>query len=128
MAPIRNLSRCSHKFAHGYTTPRWQDQHVYVYERNGPPGAIFALNGDVYNPAWHTVTVQTNFASGTRLHDYTGNNGQDAWVDGDGKVTFGVPPGANGQGYGVWADAKFQGQGITLTPRATVQDFDGAED
>jgi alpha-amylase len=128
MEPIRNLSWCSNKFAHGYTIPRLRSQHIYVYERTGPPGAIVALNSDVYNPSWYTVTVQTNIPPGTRLHDHTGKNGQDCWVQGDGTVTFGIPPGANGTGYGVWASADYEGQDIKVTPRATTQDFDGAAD
>src|ERR1044072_3657125 len=110
------------------TVPRLRSQHVYVYERTGPPGAIIALNADVFNPQWHTVTVQTNIAPGTRLHDHTGKNGQDCWVQSNGTVSFGIPPGANGTGYGIWAPAEYQGQGIAIKPRATVQDFDGATD
>lgn len=128
MEPIRNLCWCSNKFANGDTIARLRSQHIYAFERAGPPGLIVALNGDTYNPAWYTITVQTNFAPGTRLHDYTGKNGQDCWVDGHGKATFGVPPAANGQGYGFWAPADFQGQGIAINPRSTTQDFDGAAD
>jgi hypothetical protein len=128
MTPIRNLCWCSHKFANGDTIPRLRSQHIYAFERAGPPGMIVALNGDTFNPEWYTITVQTNFPPGTRLHDYTGKNGQDCWVDGSGKAAFGVPPAANGQGYGFWAPADFQGQAITINPRATIQDFDGAAD
>lgn len=128
MAPIRNLCWCMHKFGVGNTIPRIQSQHLYVYERSGPPGAIIALNGDVFNPEWYTVTVQTNFAPNTRLHDYTGKNNQDVWVDNNGKVSFGIPPGANGTGYGVWAPDQFEGDDIELFPKQTVQDFDGAND
>jgi hypothetical protein len=93
------------------------------------PGAIVALNNDVFNTNWYTVTVRTEIPPGTRLHDLTGHNLSDCWVGNDGMVTFGVPPGANGRGYGIWSRAEVQGRKIERPARrSTTQEFWGADD
>ena len=127
--PINNLMWCANVLANGNTLVRYRDPHVYVYERDGNPGCIVALNGDAFNDVWHTVTVQTHFGGNVRLHDFTGRNAQDCWTDASGHATFGIPPGANGTGYGVWSRAEFQGRAINRQMAwPTVQDFDGADD
>jgi alpha-amylase len=128
-APIHNLCWCSQILINGPRVIRWADQHVFVFERVGDPGALIALNNDYFNPEWHTVTVQTSsFGGNFRLHDYTGHNGQDCWTDGNSRVTFGVPPGGP-RGYSIWGPQSLEGMAYKPRhPRDTFQDFDGADD
>jgi hypothetical protein len=127
---IDNLCWIAHHFGNGSTIPRLtHDPHIYVFERSAPPGLLVALNNDVWNPDWHTVNVQTNFGPHRQLHDYTGHNQQSCWTDGNGRVTFGVPPANNGQGYGCWAPAGFQGHQVKRgEARFATQEFFGADD
>lgn len=127
--PIHNLSWCRSILANGPTVARLRNHpKVYVFERTGDPGLVVSLNNDVWNPQWYTVTVQTNFGPNVRLHDFTGHNSEDCWTDALGKATFGVPPGANGRGYGCWSRAEYQGRKIRVNPRSTTQTFFGAGD
>jgi hypothetical protein len=127
---INNLCWIAHHFSGGGTIPRLRsDPHVYVFERTGHPGLLVTLNNDVFNPGWKTATVQTAFGPNLRLHDYTGNNEQDCWTNAWGQVTTGVPPAANGLGYGCWAPAGYQGSPvIKAQARYTTQAFFGADD
>lgn len=124
---IDNLIWCHRQLSNGGTTPRYGDGKTYVFERNGPPGLLVALNADVWNPNWHNVTVHTNFGSGVRLHDYTGRNGGDAWTNQDGVVSIGIPPGGNGMGFGLWSRAGLSGP-VWQESFATTQTFFGASD
>lgn len=127
-APISNLTWIHQTLANGPTLPRLTDHaKVYVFERTGPPGLLVALNNDVWDSNWKTVTVDTNFGANTQIHDYTGHNRQDCWTDHAGRATFGVPPGADGRGYGCWSGV---GHSDTLaaTARSTTQVFFGAVD
>ncbi len=125
--PIANLSWIHQNLANGSTVARYGDAKVFVFERIGAPGLVVGLNNDVWNPAWHTVTVQTSFGPNVQLHDYTGHNGQDAWTDGNGRVTFGIPPGANGRGYGCWSRIGLS-QPIQRPTYSCEQIFFGAAD
>lgn len=124
---IDNLLWCHRQLANGPTIPRWGDSKTYVFERTGAPGLLVTLNADVWNPNWHTVTVHTNFGPGVRLHDYSGGDMQDAWTNQDGVVTIGIPPGANGLGYGMWSRAGL-GNPVALDHYSTTQTFFGAAD
>lgn len=125
---IDNLLWCHQMLANGPTVPRLASHpRVYVFERTGPPGLLVSLNNDVFNRDWYTVTVQTEFGAGVRLHDYSGHNPIDAWTDGQGRVTFGVPPGADGQGYGMWSRSGLD-RALTSSGRSTTQTFFGAAD
>lgn len=127
--PIGNLCWCRHMLANGFTVPRLRDHpKVYAFERMGSPGSVIALNNDVWNPQWYTITVQTNFGANVRLHDFTGHNAEDCWTDAHGRATFGVPPGANGRGYVWWSRREYQGKKIEIHPRDTTQVFIGAGD
>lgn len=119
---IDNLMWCHQNLASGSSIKRHAEAKVYVFERIGPPGLLVTLSNDVWNPAWHTVTVQTEFGANVRLHDYTGRNGQDCWTDEHGRVTVGIPPGANGTGYGMWSRAGL-GRAIQVTPLPCTQEF-----
>jgi alpha-amylase len=130
---INNLIWCAQMLAGGSTVPRLTNNpRVYVFERTGwgaAPGCLVALSNDFFNPSWNTVTVQTHFGPGVRLHDFTGHNAQDCWTDSNGRVTFGVPPAAGGVGFGVWGPASMEGAVHQAPPgRSTLQDFDGADD
>jgi hypothetical protein len=61
------------------------------------------------------------------MHDYTGQNGEDSTVDANGNMTFGIPPAANGKGYGFWAPAGLDGR-ITFPKFSCTQSFFGADD
>jgi len=130
---INNLIWCAQMLAGGSTVPRLTNNaRVYVFERMGwgaAPGCVVALSNDYFYPGWHTVNVQTHFGPGVRLHDFTGHNAQDCWTDSNGRVTFGVPPAANGVGFGIWGPASMEGAVHQPPPgRSTLQDFDGADD
>jgi alpha-amylase len=126
---ISNLCWIHQVLANGPTVTRFQSNHIYAYERTGKPGLLVALNNDFFNPGWHTITVPTSFGSNVQLHDFTGRNGEDCWTDGFGRATFGVPPAANGHGYGCWAPAEYQGWQVEKPhARMTVQEFEGAAD
>ena len=97
-----------------------------MFERDAGPGLIVALNNDVWNPNWYTVTVQTNWPPGWEINDYTGNNQQRCWVDDNSQITFGIPPAGNGMGFGLWAPAGIGGP-PRQPARATTQYFEGAD-
>jgi alpha-amylase len=111
---IDNLLWCHARLANGPTVKRYGDQHVLVLERTGSPGMIATLNNDTFDPDWKTVNVQSAFGAGQLLHDYSGGDETNRWTDGQGRVTLGIPPGADGRGYGMWAPA---GHGGALAPR-----------
>lgn len=125
---IDNLGWIHQNLAGGGSIPRYSSDKLYVFERNAGNGLIVALNNDVWNPNWYSVTVQTNWPAGWMIHDYTGNNSENCWVDDQGKITFGIPPGANGMGYGLWAPAGINHPNPVLPRRSTTQYFEGAED
>jgi hypothetical protein len=124
---IANLTWVNRTHANGPTVERWGNEHVHVFERTGYPGLIVALNNDFFNPAWKTVTVQTSQGANVRWHDFTGHNQMDCWSNSRGQITFGIPAGANGLGYGMWGRADVDGP-IHITPRSTTQTFFGAAD
>ena len=129
LAPaINNLCWIHQKFAAGPTITRYRSSRVFVFERQADPGLIVALNNDVWNPNWYSVTVTTDWPPGTIIHDYTGKNSQDCQVDNNRNITFGVPPGVNGEGYGCWAPAGYSGNMTRPAGRVTTQVFFGAED
>ena len=124
---IDNLVWVHQMLANGPTDVVHADAKSYVFRRTGEPGLLVALNNDVWNPGWTTVRVWSGFSPGTVLHDYTGKNGQDCAVDEQGYVTFGIPPAANGMGFGCWAP-NWLGGSIAVKPRATTQTIFGAPD
>ena len=126
--PIDNLLWCHYRLAHGSTIPRLANNpRVYVFERTGDPGLIVTLSNDVFNSAWNTVTVQTNFGPNVEIKDYTGHNQAHSWTNGDGQLTVGVPPAANGMGYGMWSRVGLDTT-IPVHGERCTQVFFGAED
>ena len=125
--PMENLAWCVRCLMNGPTVVLYADQKVMVFQRTGYPGTIVALCNDIWNPDWTTVTCYPKLPVGTVLKDYSGKNAQDCQVQPGGSLTFGIPPAANGQGYGVWSLPGME-QEIGLTPRHTVQTMYGADD
>jgi alpha-amylase len=126
-APITNLAWISRMLCEGGTDCVYADAKTLIYRRTGSPGVLVALNNDIWNPAWTTVTCRADWAPGTVLKDYTGKNTARCQVQPDGQVTFGIPPAANGAGYGCWAPDGVEGV-PSLVPRTTTQVFEGAAD
>lgn len=122
---IDNLIWIHENLAFGTTLTRWgNDPQVYVFERQGFPGLLVALNNDQSNT--YTRTVQTSFGANVQLHEYTGKHG-DIWTDGQGRTTFTVPRNINGQSYLCFSRAGV-GQPFALHSRPTTQTFFGAAD
>lgn len=124
---IDNLVWCSRNLCNGTVDILFSDAKSFVFQRTGTPGAIIALNNDIWSRNWTTITCRTDFAPGTVLHDYTGKNGTDCRVASDGTIRFGIPPAENGNGYGVWAP---EGHGGTVLPPvySCTQELFGAAD
>jgi len=122
---IDNLIWIHENLAFGPTLTRWgNDPQVYVFERQGYPGLLVALNNDQGNS--YTRTVQTGFGPNVQLHDYTGKHG-DIWTNGQGMATFTIPTNNNGQSYLCFSRAGY-GQAFSLQQRSTTQTFFGASD
>lgn len=122
---IDNLIWIHENLAFGTTVTRWgNDQQVYVFERQGYPGLLVALNNDQENS--YQRTVQTSYGANVRLHEYTGKH-PDIWTDVYGRTTFTIPRNSNGQSYLCFSRAGY-GQPFALNQRSTTQTFFGAED
>ena len=126
--PMQNLAWCNHKLAAGGTIPRvTNDPKIYVAERTSGAGLIMALNNDIWDPNWKTKTFPTLHPPGTEMKDYSGGNNAHMWVQDGNMLTIGIPPGADGRGYGMWAPVGHEGP-IRITPRTTSQVFFMADD
>jgi alpha-amylase len=122
---IDNLIWIHENLAFGSTLTRWgNDPQVYVFERQGYPGLLVALNNDQSNS--YTRTVQTSFGSNVQLHDYTGRHG-DIWTDSQGRATCNIPRNQNGQSYLCFSRTGYA-QAFSLNRRPTTQIFFGAPD
>jgi alpha-amylase len=122
---IDNLIWIHENLAFGSTLTRWGgDPQVYVFERQGYPGLLVALNNDQWNS--YERTVQTSFGSNVQLHEYTGKH-PDVWTDGWGRVTFTIPRNVNGLSYLCFSRPGYS-QPFSLNQRQTTQTFFGAPD
>lgn len=122
---IDNLIWIHENLAFGPTLTRWgNDPQVYIFERQGYPGLLVALNNDQWNS--YQRTVQTSFGPNLNLHEYTGKH-PDIWTDGQSRATFSVPRNVNGLGYLCFSRAGY-GQQFALDQRTTKQSFFGADD
>ncbi len=128
---IANLIWCHQnlKFKEGAYKVRYQAADHLVIERSGR--AIISVNDNW--STWQNHWVQTDFAPGTRLKDYSGANGNDVKVvDANGWANINTPP-CNGtaaqgrRGYAVWAP---EGIGTTynLPVKSTTQEWELAND
>lgn len=121
---IDNLIWIHENLCFGPQVTRWADMQTYVHERTGHPGLLVGLNNDQWN--YHQRTVETSFAPGVQLHDYTGRH-PDIWTDHSGRATFTLPPNNNGQSYLCFSRTGY-GQPFPLARRSTTQIFLGAVD
>jgi alpha-amylase len=122
---IDNLIWIHENLAFGTTWTRWGgDPQVYVFERQGYPGLLVALNNDQWSS--YERTVQTSFGPNVQLHEYTGKH-PDVWTDAQGRATFTIPRNVNGQSYLCFSRTGY-GQSFSLNRRTTTQTFFGAPD
>ena len=114
---IPNLIYIHNQFARGREFTRWGEGDFFAFERyedlnsNGQPNSGEGLLLTVLNDSGFDQTrngIQTSFAPGTILKDYTGRNLNTVTVGSDGKVNITVG-GWWGQGYGCWAPFNAEG-------------------
>ena len=98
-----------------------------VYQRTAGPGLMVALNNDIWNPNWTTVTCRSDHTTGTVLKDYTARTARSARSSPMGRSPSASRPPATAQGYGCWAPEGIEGM-PTLPARSTTQVLYGAED
>lgn len=129
--PIRedlaNLIWCHQnlRFKEGVYKVRFQAQDHLVIERSGR--AIISVNDNLNQ--WQNNTVQTDFAQGTVLRDYSGANGTATVTVGSGGwVAINTPPcngtaNAGRRGYAVWAPTTAT-TNFTLPEKTTTQEWE----
>ncbi|MFZ9937127.1 MAG: alpha-amylase domain-containing protein [Luteolibacter sp.] len=114
---IPNLIYIHNQFARGREWTRWAEGDFFAFERyedlnsNGQPNSGEGLLLTVLNDSGSDQTrngIQTSFAPGTILKDYTGRNTNTVTVGSDGKVNITVG-GWWGQGFGCWAPFNAEG-------------------
>jgi glycosidase len=114
---IPNLIYIHNQFARGREWTRWAEGDFFAFERyedlnsNGRPNSGEGLLLTVLNDSGSDQTrngIQTSFAPGTILKDYTGRNPNTVTVGSDGKVNITVG-GWWGQGFGCWAPFNAEG-------------------
>ncbi|MBU6181307.1 MAG: DUF1939 domain-containing protein [Verrucomicrobia bacterium] len=117
MGTIPNLIYIHNQFARGREWTRWAEGDFFVHERyedtnnNGQPNAGEGLLLVALNDSGSDQTrngIQTSFAPGTLLKDYTGRNPDTVTVGSDGKVNIRVP-GWWGQGFVCYAPFNAEG-------------------
>jgi glycosidase len=135
MGTIPNLIHIHNQFARGKEWTRWAEGDFFAHERyqdannNGTPDSgegllLVALNDSGFDQTRNGI--QTSFAPGTLLKDYTGRNLDVVTVGSDGKVNLRVP-GWWGQGFVCYAPFNaqgpasgspitFEGQGVATMP------------
>ena len=129
---INNLIWIHENLAQGEQVVRLgDDPQVFVHERlgyGGAPGCLAAFNNDQWND--YTRSVQTNFGSNQRVHEYTGNGGyyDDLWTDDAGVLTFTVPRNDNGMSFLIFGIPGVEGRSFTDAPIVTKQMIEGAAD
>ncbi|MEX1045299.1 MAG: alpha-amylase domain-containing protein [Chthoniobacterales bacterium] len=143
-AVVPNLVYIHNQFCRGREWTRWTENDFFAYERyddlnsNSNPDSgegliIVALNDSGGNQT--RTGIQTAFAPGTILKDYSGNNSNAVTVGGDGKVSITVP-GRGGQGWVCYAPfnargpatgspIEFSGSGVSQMPWVVPGGRDG---
>ena len=108
---IPNLIYIHNQFCRGREYTRWTENDFFAYERyddlnsNSNPNAGEGLILVALNDSGNSQTrggIQTSFAPGTVLKDYSGNNLNTVTVDGSSQVSITVPP-RGGQGWVCYA-------------------------
>jgi glycosidase len=117
MGTIPNLIYIHNQFARGREWTRWAEGDFFAHERyqdsngNGAPNSGEGLILVAFNDSGFDQTrtgIQTSFAPGTVLKDYTGRNTNTVTVAGDGRVNITVP-GWWGQGFVCYAPFNAEG-------------------
>lgn len=121
---MENLVWCNRNLASGDVDIVYSDAKTFVFRRTGSPGAIIALSNDIWNKHWTSVTSRSGHPAGTLMKDYSGGNTAICKVDAAGNMTFGIPPAADGLGYGYWAPIGHDGA-ITFPKRSCTQELFG---
>ena len=125
MGTIPNLIYIHNQFARGREFTRWAEGDFFAFERyedlngNSQPNPGEGLLLVVLNDSGFDQTrngVQTSFAPGTILKDYTGRNPNTVTVGSGGTVNITVG-GWWGQGFGCWAP--FNAEGPASGPAIT---------
>ncbi len=125
---IANLIWCHQNlsFKAGAYKVRYQGSDLLVIERSGK--AVIGICDN--QTTWQNASIQTDFAAGTKLHDYSGSNSADITVDSKGKITVYAPP-VNGtatrKGYCVWAPAGYASS-YNNSLASTTQEWEMADD
>lgn len=110
---IDNMAWFARRYAVGNFERRWVDKDVYCYTRDGAGGVHGWSGGCLVAVNFNTlhrrqVTVQTTWAQGTHVHNYsaTGRN-EYAYVGAGGKLSLDLQSNAysSGQSYQLWAVA-----------------------
>lgn len=128
MSDVANIIWCHQKlnFKQGSYKVRWQAADLLIIERSNR--AIIAANDNW--STWQSATIQTDFAPGTVLKDYSGANSGTITVDGTGKATIWAPP-CNGtaarRGYCIWGPNGITG-GFSPAVLSTTQEWEMADD
>lgn len=128
---VANLLWCHQnlRFKEGAYFVRWQAPDALVIERGAK--ALIGIT-DNWNQWQHLTGVQTNWADGTVLIDYSGANSNSTTVYGGGKVNISIPPcdgSANlgRRGYCVWAPQGIQ-TNYQNPPKNVTQEWELSDD
>ncbi len=128
---VDNIAWFARTFALGNWERRWVDKDVYAFTRDGNGGAIgwsggclVAANFNTLNS--RTIRVQTMWAPGTWIHDYSGHCA-DATVGADGYVSITLPSNAFSAGvsFGLFAPGGVN-HPVPNPPIPTTQVYEGA--
>ncbi len=107
-------------FKDGAFKVRYQESpDLLVIERSAK--ALIGLNDS--GSESFTATVQTDFGSRVKLHDYSDAYPDDIETDDNGRVTVTVPP----MSYAIWGPPGIEGE-FSQQPRGTIQEFQMDDD
>lgn len=122
---IDNLVWIHENLAFGNTLSRYTNNQAIVLERQGYPGLLTAISGDIDDK---TIQCATNFGPNAQLRDYTGRH-SDIWTDQAGTATFTVPGNyfGSGQSYLCFSRPGYA-RPFSLGRHTTTQTFFGADD
>lgn len=121
---INNLVWIHETLASGSTVQRYENNLVFVYERQGGQHLLVGLNNNIgYD---YRLTCATGFGANVHLHDYTGHC-PDIWTDGSGNASLDLPVATNGMGYCCYAPVGISNT-FTAPLTSTTQEYAGASD
>lgn len=113
MELLQNMAWVATNKAHGAFQERWVDKDVYAYTRDGDGGGLgqsagllLAVNFNTYDK--RTITPQTMWPEGTRIHNFSATGHDEyVYVGAGGRTTIELPANAwsAGQSYQFWSPA-----------------------